>query len=141
VVSRSDKFTIHDKKIQQFSDFTTSFAKNPLTGFLARVTNEDAIKQSIKNLVLTERTERFYRPWIGSKIMSLLFEPMDTPTQEMMKNAITETIKNNEPRVDLKLVEVIPHQDINAYVINVHFKIKNIPDSLETMNLILRRTR
>lgn len=140
-VNRSDKYTILNKKIQQYSDFTTSFAKNPLSGFLARMTNEEAIKQSIRNLVFTERTERFYRPDIGSKIWSLLFEPVDAHTEDLLKKTIDETIRNNEPRVDLMNVVVRGDPDTNTYMISIQFSIKTIPNSNESMVLLLRRVR
>jgi phage baseplate assembly protein W len=84
-MSQSDRFTIKNNR-EYFSDFMANFDKNPVTGNLARVTNEDAIKQSLRNLVLTNRTERFYQPHIGSKVQSLLFDPMGPETEDLLRS-------------------------------------------------------
>jgi phage baseplate assembly protein W len=139
--NRSDKFTIESKKVTQYSDFLNGFDKNPQTGFLAMVSNEESVKQSIRNLILTERTERFYRPHIGSKIMSLLFEPIDIVTEELLKTTITETIKNNEPRAQLVSVSITPMHEYNAYVVAVAFSIINIPSETFDLTVILKRVR
>jgi len=140
-MSRADKHSILGKIPEYYSDFLTSFDKNPVTGFLARVTNEESIKQSIKNLILTDRTERFYHPRIGSKIHSLLFEPLDDVTAQMIKDTIEETIKNNEPRAKLINIEAIPYEQNNAYYITIYFYIINIPDQPVQVSIILNRVR
>ncbi len=139
--SRADKFTIETKKVTQYSDFLNDFSKNPLTGLLAMAHNEESVKQSLRNLVLTDRTERFYHPDIGSKIHSLLFEPMDVVTEELLKTTITESIKNNEPRAKLHNVDINSQPDYNAYFINIVFEIVNIPNETFDFSIILRRVR
>ena len=140
-VSAVDRFTIENVKTKTYSDFLTSFSKNPQTGLLATVQNEEAVKQSIRNLVLTQRTERFYRAATGSKIYSLLFEPIDTTTTMNLEAAIKETIKNSEPRAILTSVEVIPNEEYNLYLVNVVFGIGVIPDQSFNLQLMLRRVR
>lgn len=141
MATRSDKFTIETKKLEYYSDFLVNFDKNPVTGFMARVTNEEAVKQSIRNLVLTMRTERFYDPNIGSKVSALLFEPIDEITAEAIQREIRQTINNKEPRASLIEVIVNPQYDLNAYFITVVFSIINIPDQTFNLDLILRRIR
>lgn len=141
MTTRSDKFTIETKKLEYYSDFLINFDKNPVTGFMARVTNEEAVKQSIRNLVLTMRTERFYDPNIGSKVSALLFEPIDEITAEAIQREIRQTIDNKEPRASLIEVIVNPQYDLNAYFITVVFSIINIPDQTFNLDLILRRIR
>jgi len=141
VVSAADRFVVERKKFKTWSDFLTDFDKNPQTGFLAMVTNEDSVKQSIHNLVLTQRTERFYRPGIGSKIFSLLFEPVDEVTTMNIRNAINETLRYNEPRAIIREVQVIPKTDLQMYVVNVIFSIVNIPDQTFDLSVILSRVR
>lgn len=140
-MSRADKHSILGKMPEYYSDFPMTFDVNPLTGFLARVTNEESVKHSIRNLILTDRTERFYNPSIGSKIHSLLFEPLDSVTSEMIRSTIEETIKNNEPRVILQRIDVVPYSQDNAYYITVFFSIINIPDKDVSLSVILNRVR
>lgn len=140
-MSRADKHSIYGKIPTYYSDFLTSFDTNPVTGFLARVTNEESVKQSIKNLILTDRTERFYHPRIGSKIHSLLFEPLDEVTAQMIKDTIQETIKNCEPRANLINIDVIPYEQDNAYYVTVYFYIINIPEQPVQVSVILNRVR
>ena len=139
--NRADKFTIKTKTVERYSDFLVNFDKNPLTGFLARTTNADAIKQSLRNLILTERTERPYQPHIGSKIWSLLFEPIDVVTEELLKQTIKETISNCEPRVNVIQISVNGNANYNSYFVEVVFEILNIPGESFSLPVILRRVR
>ncbi len=141
VVSAADRFTIENAKVRTYSDFLINFDKNPQTGFLAQFTNEDAVKQAIRNLVLTQRTERFYRAATGSKVWSLLFEPIDQVTTMSLEATIKETIKNNEPRAIVHTVQALPNLEYNMYIINVVFGIVSIPDQSFDLSLILRRVR
>jgi len=135
------RFTVENAKVRTFSDFLTDFSQNPVTGYLAMIENEGAVKQAVKNLLLTERTERPYRNYIGSKINNLLFEPLDPHTEDTLKDAIKETITNCEPRVRLISVDVIGNQDVNGYFVAITFSIINIPQQSFTVEMLLRRVR
>lgn len=135
-----DKFTV-TRKAELYSDFLTDLDRNPITGFLAKATNENAVKQSVRNLILTTRTERFYRSDIGSKTKSLLFEPMDESTTELLRTTIGETITNCEPRVHLINVYVEADENFNAYFVNIVFEIVNIPNETFDLSLVLKRVR
>jgi len=137
---RQNKFTIENKKLEYYSDFMMNLEKNPLTGFIARLTNEDSIKQSLKNLILTNRTERPFQPWIGSKIQSLLFEPDDPMTHMILEEEIKTTIDNCEPRVSLEAVNISGGDD-NSYYVRIDFSIVNIPEETFNLDIILRRVR
>ena len=141
VIAAVDRFTIESAKVKTYSDFLTDFDKNPSTGYLALVTNEDAVRQSIRNLVLTERTERFYRSATGSKVYSLLFEPFDALTSMAIENTIRETIKNSEPRALVRGVKVIPNEAQHIYIVGVVFSLINAPEEIFETALILRRVR
>lgn len=138
---RQNKFTVETKKIEYYSDFMMDLDKNPLTGFLARLTNEEAVKQSVRNLILTNRTERFFQPWIGSKIESLLFEPAGEMTRMSIEQEIRNTIENCEPRAFLENIQVIDDGDNNTYNVRVTFSIVNIPEETFTLDIILQRVR
>jgi phage baseplate assembly protein W len=138
-MARSDKYTSFKKK-EFYSDFLINFDMNPITGTLARVTNEDSVKQSLKNLILTNRTERPYNPLFGSRISALLFDPLDAFTAQSLKEEITETVKAFEPRVVLNEVFVLPDEDNNGFVVNIIFSTINIPQETR-IELFLQRVR
>ena len=103
---RSEKFLSRG-----FKDLAISFEANPNTNDFAAVTNENAIKQSIRNLVLTSFGERPFQPTIGSRVRGLLFEPFDVFMSEDLKDEISNTIERLEPRVELIDVDVRLSED------------------------------
>lgn len=139
MVTKADRFTINTKQQELYSDFTINFDLNPITGFLAKVTNEDSVKQALKSLLLTKRTERFYDSYAGSRLNSLLFEPMDSVTANAIRSEIQETIQNNEPRVTNVEIDVRPNQDQNSYEVYIFFEVINIPDKQLNLTLVLKR--
>lgn len=138
---RLDRNTSTTIQQEHYSDFMNNLDLNPITGLLAKVTNEDAVKQSLKNLIYTNRTERFYNPFIGSRLRSLMFEPMDSVTQQLLSKEINETISNNEPRVEILNVIVTPREDQNRYDIKIVFRLINRPEQTLDLNLSLKRVR
>jgi len=140
-MSRADRFTITDKQIEYYTDFTNNFDLNPITGLLAKVSNEESIKQALKNLILTKRTERFYNQFIGTRINSMLFEPLDNLTAESLRTEIQTTIQNNEPRVKVTRIDVIPNEDLNAYNVIIQFYALNKSMETVSLELILKRVR
>lgn len=139
-MSRADKITSTVKKDLIFSDFLTNFDKHPLNGSLARITNEDSVRQSIKNLILTEVFERPYQPMLGSKLYSLLFEPMNEMTINLMERTIESTIRMFEPRANLLGVTVYAVEARNEYNVNIVFSLVNTIGEIQ-MDLIIKRTR
>lgn len=123
-----------------FSDFTTNFKKHPNTGDVARVTNEESVKQSIKNIVMTNRGERLFQPNLGGNIRSYLFEPIDAFTANFLSESIKQTIFNNEMRVEYLTVDLVPDEDNNAYNAYISFSIHSKPDIIN-IELILKRLR
>ena len=81
MATRADLYSPNDIQQTYLSDFATDFARNPVTGFLAKVNNEQDAKQMLRNLILTNVGERFYQPRVGSKVYSLQFEPADSVTR------------------------------------------------------------
>lgn len=123
-----------------FSDLDLRFIAHPVTGDVSTLTNEEAIKASVRNLVLTNFYERKFHPEIGSQIYSLMFEPNSMMLDVLIKTAITETIVNFEPRA--KLVDVVVNNapDNNSVYISIEFVILNTTKPI-TLNLELARTR
>ena len=90
---------------------------------------------------MTLNYERPFHPEIGSQVMHLLFEPNASPmTQHMLKTAITNTINNFEPRVNLLDVEVLFNSDNHSVFVTIVFKIVNTEKPL-SIEFTLQRTR
>lgn len=126
-----------------FSDLDLNFIPLPNPGGkgdVAKKFDENAMKQSVKNLVLTNHYEKPFHPEIGSQVQSLLFEPFSPLLQAMMERAITNTILNFEPRVNLRRVQVNLNPDNYSAYISIEFTIINTQRPL-TVDFTLQRTR
>ena len=126
---------------QGFKDVSLSFQVNPLTYDIIVNKNETAIARSVRNLILTNRGERFFNPYIGSKVNALLFENMDASTASIIKSEIETTINNYEPRVDLIDVIVNPNYDDNEFNVNVRYYIVGIDSPAQQLSFVLQPTR
>jgi hypothetical protein len=115
--------------------------RNAVTGQLAKITNDEAVKQSIINLVLTDMKERPYQPWLGSQIKQSLFNNMDDEiTIDAIKTSIKNCITNNEKRAEVLKIDVISDIENNGYSVEVVFSIINIMIP-QTATLFLSRVR
>lgn len=139
-VTRADKYTQIGKKQEYFSDFLDNFDKHPITNNIARITNEESIKQSLKNLVLTNLGERVFEPTIGSNIRAAMFEQNDVVSAEIIINAIKNTVRFNEPRVELLDVLANPDPDNYGFNVSIVFSIINNPDPI-VLEFLLKRVR
>lgn len=139
-MSRADRFTQTDIKQQVYSDFLTNLNKHPVSGDIVRFVNEQAVIRSIKNLLNTNKGERFYQPDIGSNIRKLLFEQMGAGIEVELSTAIRETIDKHEPRAKVIDLQVIGDYDNNKYVVTITVLIVNKQDPV-TFNVALTRVR
>jgi phage baseplate assembly protein W len=105
------------------TDLDLTFTPNPVTGDINAIKDIEAIKRSVKNLILTNFQERPFQPEIGSGVRGLLFELADPITMHDIKQAIARTIKNFEPRVNLIDVSVNDDFDNNSYNVDITFQI------------------
>lgn len=140
MTTRADRYTQLNKIPDLFSDFLVDLTPHPITKDVSRSRNEQAIKQSIKNLVLTNYGERFFQPNIGSSVNRSLFEPDDIFLENDITDSIARTISQNEPRVSLSSVSVVPTEIDNAIRIDIIFYIINSMQ-LQSVDVILRRVR
>ena len=106
-----------------FKDLAVSFNSNPSTGDFGVVKNENAIKQSVRNLILTMFGERPFQPSIGSRVKMLLFEPWDPFSVDNIKSEIFNCIKRLEPRVECTGVGLRDENDINSVHISIDYTI------------------
>jgi len=123
-----------------FSDLDLNFTSHPVTKDITRRYDDNAIKQSIKNLLLTRNFERPFHSEIGSPIRSLLFELPGPMFNAMLQRAIIDVINNFEPRVEILDVKVNDSIDANEVYVSIEFKIINTERPI-TLDLALERTR
>lgn len=139
-IKRSDRITEKSYTTAVYYDFVTAFDKAFNSKDVRAFTNEDAVKNSIRNILLTNRNERPFNPFLGSDINSILFENITPATTSLLKEFIVKSIENFEPRAKLLTVEVAPSDDLNQYYITVVFTITTNPQPV-ALDLILNRVR
>lgn len=124
-----------------FKDVSLSFDRHPITNDILVLKNEDAIKRSIRNLIQTMPSERFFNPYLGSEVKTSLFEFVDFGTSSILEEQIKIAIDNYEPRVENAKVVVVPKANDNSFEINVSFTIigQDIPP--QKFTYILEATR
>ena len=103
------------KSNRSFTDLDLNFNIHPTTKDINKFKNENAVINSVKNLVLTNHYERPFQPDLGSNLKRLLFEQVDNATAALLEREITETIENFEPRVQIKDVTASGFPDDNGY--------------------------
>ena len=124
-----------------FKDISLSFTPHPVTKDLTILKNENAIKKSVRNLVQTIPTERFFNSVLGSEVRDSLFDFVDFGTASVIQDQILNTIENFEPRVDNVSVEVEPRPDTNEFEVNVFFDIIGQTFPEQEFSFILKATR
>jgi phage baseplate assembly protein W len=124
-----------------FKDISLSLRANPLTRDMSILKNENAIARSVQNLVLTLRGERFFEPNIGTLTNALLFETIDFSTASALKSEIENVINNNEPRVKLLEVIVVPDYDEGAMNVRLVYLIIGIDALPQQLEFVLLPTR
>lgn len=129
-----------ETKRELFSDISLGFFAHPKTGALTRKTNREAVKQSVKSLILTDYYERPFKSNIGCSIRYYLFELFTPAVKQQMETAIREVIKNYEPRADVIEVLVEENREKHMLTISVAFMILNDPEPV-VLDVILERVR
>ena len=126
---------------RSFKDISLSFEPHPVTKDLPILKNETAIIRSIRNLVETIPTERFFNPTLGSNVRSSLFDFVDFGTAAIVRDQILNVISNYEPRVENVQVAVDPFPDTNEFEITVIFNIIGQEIPTQQFSFILEATR
>lgn len=123
-----------------YSDLDLAFIAHPVTGQLTRKTNRDAVRQSVKSLVLTSFYERPFKPEVGCSMRNYLFELFSPAVKQQMENSIREVIENHEPRASIIELLVEERPDLNALTVSVAFFVLSDPDPV-VLDIILERVR
>lgn len=126
---------------RSFKDISLSFDAHPITKDIGVLKNANAIIRSIRNLVETINTERFFNSTLGSQVRKSLFEFVDYGTASAIHDQILEVINNYEPRVANVIVQVDPLPDLNQFEITVTFDIIGQELPTQQFTFILEATR
>ena len=124
----------------RYKDIDMDFKAHPTTGDAPIKEDIEAVKRSVRGLVLTSRYERPFQPQINSGIRHLLFEPLSPITAFQIRQNIINVLNQFEPRAELLEVQVIAQEEHNAFLVTIYFRVVNIPEPA-MVNLTLERLR
>jgi|TARA_R110000796_G_C14467150_1_gene425146 phage baseplate assembly protein W len=133
--------TNEKRSVKIFKDLNLNFNANAVTKDITKLTDVEAIKRSVKNLVQLNHYEKPFHPEIGSNVRATLFENMTPITAAVLTRQIEDVIRDYEPRVELSRVDSIPNIDANRYDVRIEFFIVNAPGELIALDTILERVR
>jgi phage baseplate assembly protein W len=124
-----------------YSDVDFSFRLIPVSNALALKKDEEAVKQSVVNILSTNKGERPFLPYFGSNIRSYLFENFDNVTATLVEEEIRSALVNYEPRVRVTNVEVDGRPDNNSLNILLEFDIISPRETSTSVNFVVERLR
>ena len=130
-----------ERTSQAFKDISFSFKPHPVTKDLPVLLNERAIIRSVRNLVETIPTERFFQSDIGTDIRASLFENYYPTMKKVIQNQIIETVERYEPRVANLEVQINAAMDDNAFEVTILFEIIGLEVPIQSFSFLLEPTR
>ena len=130
-----------EKISRSFKDISLSFEPHPTTKDLQVLKNETAIRRSVRNIVETIPTERFFNSIFGSDVRSSLFDFVDFGTASVIQSQIETAITNFEPRVEILKIDVEPNMDANAFYVTIVFNIIGQEFPTQEYSFLLEATR
>ena len=126
---------------RKFTDISLSFVRNPVTNDILTITNEDAIKKAVINLVRTRIGERFFNSLLGTSVDNSLFELQTPEVANFLEIEIKTLLKNYEPRIGVPTVLATYPEESNEINIQISYDILGLPFPYQTVNFILQPTR
>ena len=129
------------RSTRKYTDLDLFFGKKSSNSDVSDVVDIQAVKRSIRNLVLTNPYEKPFHPEIASGVRGMLFENMTPLTSIILSKQIEDVINNFEPRARLIGVTTIPDLDKNAYEVSIEFYVVNTPTELVELTIFLERLR
>ena len=132
---------VNKRVSKAFKDISLTFEPHPVTKDLPILKNESAIRRSVRNIVQTIPTEKFFNPDFGSDVYKSLFDFVDFGTANVIQDQIKTSINNFEPRVNNVRVEVDPQPDLNQFEVTVIYDIVGLEFPTQEFNFILEATR
>ena len=130
-----------NRNIRQYSDLDLFFGKKTSDRDISEVTDVQAVKRSIRNLILMNTYEKPFHPEISSGVRDMLFELMTPVSAAILARKIQDVIENFEPRARLVGVRSIPDYDRNSYSVSIEFYVVNTPTELVDLTIFLERLR
>ena len=124
---------------QSFRDFDLSFRKNPITKDVNTLTNENAIKEAVKNIVRYNFYEKPFLPNFGGNTLAMLFELYEAGSASAIEAQIQNCVNNYEPRVVCYDVEAQFDEDVNELSIIIRYLITGLPNVIDQIDVIFRR--
>ena len=129
------------RNVRQYKDLDLFFSRKNGTNDIEKITDIEAVKRSVRNLVLTNFYEKPFHPEIGSGIRDMLFENMTPITAVVLARKVEDVIENFEPRARLIGVRALPNLDRNEYEVTIEFFVVNAPTELVDMTIFLEVLR
>ena len=129
------------RNVRQYSDLDLFFSRKQGSGDVNRITDIEAVKRSVRNLVLTNFYEKPFHPEIGSGVRDMLFENMSPLTAAVLAKKVEDVIENFEPRARLIGVRALPNLDRNEHELTIEFFVVNAPTELVDMTVFLEVLR
>ena len=128
------------RNVKQYRDLDLFFSRKSNKD-VNKVTDIEAVKRSVRNLILLNSYEKPFHPEIAGDVRGLLFELMTPLTSAVIARKIQDVIENFEPRARLTGVQAIPNFDRNLYQVTVYFYVVNAPTELVEVTQLLERLR
>ena len=126
------------RNVRQYTDLDLFFGKKSSDSDISKVTDIQAVKRSIRNLVLLNTYEKPFHPEISGGIRGMLFENMSPITATIIAKKVEEVINNFEPRAKLVQVATMPQFERNAYAVTISFYVQNSPDRIVVESFLER---
>ena len=123
-----------------YKDLDLDFGRNTVTNDVNKLTDVEAVKRSVRNLINTSHYERPFHPEIGSSVRALLFEPITPLTSLNLQRKVEEVLNNFEPRIRLVQILSRPDADLNRYALRISFYVIGTPLPV-TVETFLERLR
>ena len=122
----------------KYKDLDLDFGRNTVTNDVNKLTDVEAVKRSVRNLVQTNFYERPFHPELGCGVRELLFENFTPLTRIFLQRKIEEVITNYEPRASLEQVSVDDDQDKNRLVVDIYFYVQGVADPVSVTTFLQR---
>ena len=129
------------RNVKQYSDLDLFFGQRNVGKDVNKITDIQAVKRSLRNLINLNAFEKPFHPEISGGIRDMLFENMTPITAVVLTRKIEDVINNFEPRVRLVSVRAIPDMDRNIYNVSIEFYVVNAPTELVDLSVMLERIR
>ena len=130
-----------DRNVRQYSDLDLFFGKKISDNDISKITDVEAVKRSIRNLVQLNVYDKPFHPEVSGGVREMLFENMTPLISTIIARQIEDVIENFEPRARLVSVRALPDFDRNAYEVQVAFYVVNTPTELVDLTVMLERLR